>query len=137
MTQQTKTLIRDSFELAKEVRAPLALLFYGRLFEIDPSLRPMFHTDLKAQGLKLIATLEAVVNALDNLDAIRPKLEELGRKHVDYGVRPEHYDKLTAALLWALSQALAPSFFPKHKAAWRDLMDRVSEAMKAGGYVPR
>jgi hemoglobin-like flavoprotein len=90
MNDQTKKLVRESFEEIRDLAGPLALLFYGRLFEMDPSIRPLFKGDMKAQGAKLMAMLEAVVGSLDDFDSIRAQLEELGRKHVEYGVSLSH-----------------------------------------------
>jgi hemoglobin-like flavoprotein len=132
MNDQTKKLVRESFEEIRDLAGPLALLFYGRLFEMDPSIRPLFRGDMKAQGAKLMAMLEAVVGSLDDFDSICPQLEELGRKHVEYGVSLSHYDTLTSALLWALAQALQPAFYQTHRAAWREVIESINSAMKAG-----
>ena len=85
---------------------PVAVLFYRKLFELDPSTRHMFATDLTAQGQKLIDTLDAVVALIDDFEAIRDRLRLLGRQHAGYGVMPRHYDVASRALLWTLGQAV-------------------------------
>jgi hemoglobin-like flavoprotein len=126
-------LIRDSFEVIHEMPQAIAMLFYGRLFDLDPSLRALFKTDMHTQSRKLMDTLRATIDSLDSFDQLRPALRELGRKHAfEYGVRPEHYKVVIEALLWAFGQALHPRFYPETKAAWREVLEDISREMLAG-----
>jgi hemoglobin-like flavoprotein len=129
-------LVRDSFESLRPIAGPVALLFYGKLFELAPSVRPMFHNDLTLQGRKLMDMLSAVVETLDDFESVRPRLEELGRKHATYGVRPEQYDTLTSALLWTLAEALGADFDAPTSEAWRTALGTISETMKSRAYEP-
>jgi hemoglobin-like flavoprotein len=126
-------VIRESFEIVHEMPEAIAMLFYGRLFTLDPSLRPLFQTDMRTQSKKLMDTLASVVDSLEHLDRMRPFMRELGRKHaVEYGVRPEHYQTVVEALLWALGQALQPHFYPETKEAWKTILQDISREMLAG-----
>jgi hemoglobin-like flavoprotein len=133
MTPAQRRLIRDSFESLREYAAPLALLFYGKIFELDPSARRLFHNDIALQGRKLMDTLGAVVESLDDFQSMRFHLAELGRKHADYGVRPEQYATLTSALLWAIGQALEADFDAPTREAWHLAIRGVCAAMQVGG----
>jgi hemoglobin-like flavoprotein len=130
MTAEQRRLVRDSFDVLRDQAEPVSLLFYGKLFELDPSARRLFHIDLAVQGRKLVDTLETVIQSLDSFDAIRPRLTDLGRRHAEYGVRPEQYDTVTVALLWAISQALGADFDRRTRDAWRLALDAVCAAMK-------
>lgn len=132
MTTREKQLIRDSFYDIREVAGPLSLLFYGRLFELDPELRPMFHGDIARQGVKLMEMVTAVVDNLDQLDSLTPVLHSMGQRHKGYGVLPSHYIAVEDSLIWALGQALEANFDRELKAAWRAVLGRVSAAMKEG-----
>ena len=132
MTADQRRLVRDSFESLREYAAPLALLFYGKLFELDPNSRKLFHNDLTLQGRKLMDMLTSVIESLDDLQPLLARLAELGKKHAEYGVLPEQYDTLTMALLWAISQPLGADFDPPTREAWRLAIDAISTAMKAG-----
>jgi len=126
-------LIRDSFEVVHEMPEAIAMLFYGRLFNLDPSLRSMFKVDMRTQSKKLMDTLAAVVDSLEHFDRMRPALRELGRKHaVEYGVRAEHYQLVLEALLWAFAQALQPNFDVETKAAWKAVLEDISKEMLSG-----
>src|SRR6266699_5146129 len=118
MTAEQKQLIRESFPAIREMAGPVSLLFYGRLFALEPALRPMFRQDIELQGRKLMDMLTAVVDNLDRFEGMAPALQALGQKHVGYGVRPEHYQTLTLAVIWALGQALDTQFYPELRSAW-------------------
>lgn len=132
MTAREKQLVRDSFGCLREVGGPLTLLFYGRLFALEPALRPMFHGDIGRQGQKLLEMLAAVVDGLDRLDALRPALEAMGQRHAGYGVAPRHYALVEESLAWALAQTLETGACDEVVEAWRKVLRAVSEAMQAG-----
>ena len=135
MTNAQRRLFRQTLEQVRHEAEPVTLLLYGKLFEIDPSLRPLFHNDLMAQGRKLIATLDAIADSLDRFEAVRPRLLELGRLHASYGIEPAHYEKLVTALLWAFGQALGPDFDEPARDAWRTVLTRVAGVMLEGAAV--
>jgi hemoglobin-like flavoprotein len=118
LTQQQIALVQSTFSQIGPMAETVAAMFYARLFEIDPSLRSMFKSDMRSQGQKLIQTLAVVVYALDRLEQIVPAVQALGRRHVDYGVKPEHYATVAEALLWTLEQGLGDDFTPEAKEAW-------------------
>src|SRR5262249_9121580 len=107
-------------------------LFYGRLFELRPDMRGLFKTSLEEQSRKLFETLAVVIEALDQFEATRPRLAELGQKHVTYGTTPTDYDSVRAALLWALAQSLENEFDREMKAAWDPLLRAIAAAMLEG-----
>jgi hemoglobin-like flavoprotein len=135
MTQREKHLVRESFLFLREEAGPLSLLFYGRLFQLDPGLRPMFHGDIARQGLKLMDMLTAVVDSLDRLDALTPVLHAMGQRHTAYGVVPAHYDLVEKALIWALGQTLNTNSDDEVIAAWRKVVGEISATMKAGAML--
>ena len=135
MTRDQRELIRLSLDRLSEEADPVTLLLYGKLFELDPSTRRLFHNDLAAQGRKLMDTLDAVASSLDRFESLRPRLVHLGRLHADYGVLPAHYDTLIAALLWAFGQALGPDFDARTREAWRLALEAVAAVMQEGAAI--
>lgn len=136
MTAEQRRLVRDSFATVRDQATAVSLLFYGRLFELDPAARRLFHNDLALQGRKLIDTLDIVTQSLDRFDGIRPRLADLGRQHAGYGVRPEQYEAVTTALLWAIGQALGADFDPLTRDAWKLALGALATAMKDGAGRP-
>src|SRR5439155_4726975 len=110
--------VQEIFKLVVPISETAAELFYGRLFELDPSLRPLFTGDMREQGRKLMQMLAVAVHGLDHLEAIVPAIQALGRRHATYGVQPEHFDTVGAALLWTLAQGLGPAFTREVCEAW-------------------
>lgn len=95
-----KNLVRSSFQQILPISATFSQLFYERVFELEPQVRQLFKSSIETQGPKLIAMLVIVVKGLDNLNSLIPSLEHLGKAHVDYGVKQEHYALVGKALLW-------------------------------------
>lgn len=112
-------LVQDSFKKVVPIAEKAAELFYGRLFEIAPQVKPMFKTtDIKEQGKKLMQTIGLAVNGLSNLESIVPTVQQLGVKHIQYGVKEEHFPIVADALLWTLEQGLGDDWNEEVKAAW-------------------
>src|SRR5712672_3226815 len=112
MTATDKRLVRASLPSIAELSGPIAMLFYGRLFQMDPRLRPMFKQDIEVQGRKLMDMLTALTTNLNDFGGLIPVLKALGQRHAGYGVRPEHYQLVTDSLIWALGTALENEFDP-------------------------
>jgi hemoglobin-like flavoprotein len=130
MTPDQIRLVQDSFALVRPIREQAAALFYGRLFALDPSTRPLFaRADLRAQGEKLMAALGFVVGALRRPEAVVATAAGLARRHIAYGVREAHYAAVGDALLWTLGQGLGAAFTPELRDAWAAAYDLLSRAM--------
>jgi hemoglobin-like flavoprotein len=135
MTPTQIALVQQTFEQVKPIADTAADLFYNRLFELDPSLRPMFRGDMKEQGRKLMQMLSVAVAGLTRLDDLVPAVEALGRRHQGYGVRDEHYATVGSALLWTLGQGLGSGFTPDVETAWASAYGLLSSVMQNAGAV--
>lgn len=122
-------LIQNSFKSVLPIKEAAAELFYSRLFDLDPSLKPLFTGEMKEQGQKLMGAMALVVGGLKNWSQVEPTVRELGVRHVDYGVKPEHYDTVGAALLWTLQQGLGEDFTDEVKLAWTAAYQAIAETM--------
>ena len=132
MTQEQKQLIKNSWVHVLSINEQAAKLFYNRLFDTYPELRPLFKGDMKEQGRKLIAMLNTVVNGLDNLEGLIEPLKESGKAHAGYGVKAEDYKKVGDAFLWTLEQGLGDVFTPDVKEAWIVAYTTVASVMIEG-----
>lgn len=130
MTQEQILLIQKSFALVAANADRVANTFYNRLFALDRSLRQMFPVDLSEQKRKLMTTLGFAVGSLNKPDALIPALENLGRKHADYGVRDEHYETVGTALLETLRERLGEHFTPETEEAWAAMFTVVANTMQ-------
>src|SRR6266446_5104789 len=103
MTLDQKQLVQKTWEKVLPISGSAATLFYGRLFELDPSTRPLFaHTTVR----------------------------DLGQRHVFYGVTLEHYSSVGRALIWTLEQGLGADFTPEVKEAWTTVYCLLADTMK-------
>ncbi len=134
MTPADVALVKSSFDKVKPIASDAAALFYGRLFEIAPEVKPLFTGDIKEQGKKLMTTLAVVVNGLDNLPSILPAASALAKKHVTYGVSAAHYTPVGAALLWTLEKGLGSAWTPQLAAAWTGAYTTLSDFMIGEAY---
>jgi hemoglobin-like flavoprotein len=125
-------LVQKTFAVVAPIADDVAVLFYRRLFEIDPSLESMFIGDMPEQRRKLMFMLTAAVKGLPRLDKLIPVLEDLGRGHVVYGVTDRHYDTVGEALLWTLEKGLGAEFTPEVKEAWATVYGVLAATMRAG-----
>ncbi len=131
MTDVNLEIVRSTWAKVLPIAETAADLFYGRLFEIAPEVERLFHgADMGAQKEKLLTALNLAVQNADNTGALVPLLENLGRRHVDYGVKDEHYDAVGAALLWTLEQGLQADFTEEARTSWAGVYGLVANTMK-------
>ncbi len=130
VTQQQIELVQSSWDKVVPIQETAAELFYGQLFEIAPEVKPLFKGDMKSQGRKLMTMLNTAVKSLNDLDAIVPAVQDMGKRHVGYGVKDEHYDVVAAALLWTLGKGLGDEFTDDVKDAWVAVYTLLATVMK-------
>ena len=135
MTPEQKQLVQESWAKVLPIQEVAAGLFYGRLFDQYPEVKPYFKGNMKEQGKKLMKMITMAVNSLDNLEALIEPLKQSGKVHVAYGVKKEDYAKVGVSLLWALEQGLESAFTPEVAEAWGITYDTVAGVMIEGaGY---
>jgi len=127
----------DALETSFDVVAPqgdqLMDEFYTRLFEAAPAVKPLFAgTDLKRQKTILLGTLVLLRKSVRNLEAIVPKLRELGARHVAYGAQPEHYPVVGEVLIGAMASVAGHDWRPEYERAWGAAFEIVAGAMIEG-----
>ena len=123
-------LVQNSWSKVLPNSEMAANLFYGRLFEIDPSTKVLFKGDMKEQSKKLMNMITAAVNGLNDLDGLVPVVQDLGRRHGGYGVQDKHYGSVASALLWTLEQVLGDAFTTEVKMAWTEAYMLLAAVMK-------
>jgi nitric oxide dioxygenase len=127
---ETIRVVRASFAKIALISDLAATLFYERLFAIAPEVRPLFADDLGRQKRALISTLQFAVEHLDREEELLPAVEQLGIRHVRYGVMPEHYPIVGSALLWTLEQGLGSAFTPQVRNAWTSVYEVLATTMQ-------
>ena len=136
MTPHQIEIVKLSFAKIMPFKDQAAELFYCRLFELDPSLRLMFKSDMTEQKQKLMVAIALVVTNLEKMDSLLPTVRELGRRHKTYGVRNRQYEIVGAALLWTLEIGLGTGWTDDLAEAWKNAYGRVAKAMIEGAESP-
>jgi len=132
MTPRQIELVRATFAQIAPIAPQAAAMFYARLFTLEPPLRRLFRGDLTEQGGKLMQVLGAAVAGLHKIEQLVPTLQELGRRHLAYGVVETHYDTVGEAFLWTLEQGLGAVFNDEVRDAWATAYGLLADTMKAG-----
>src|SRR5215471_12423779 len=131
MTPEQARLVTTSWNSVASIADSAIEQFYNRLFVIDPPARALFRaTSMPEQRKKVIEALSLALQSLDDLQALTPTLEDLGRRHQRYGVTAAHYDSVGQALLWTLEQGLGNAWTPATAAAWTELFGQLADVMK-------
>lgn len=129
MNPEIVRLVQQSWGQVLPIAPQAAALFYKNLFELDPALKSLFKGDMEAQGTRLMQMIDVAVSKLDKLDVLIPVLQGLGTRHVGYGVQPQHYDTVAAALLKTLEQGLGDAFTPQVRSAWEAVYSAMANVM--------
>jgi hemoglobin-like flavoprotein len=130
MNKQQIELLQRMFTKVEPVAQEAGELFYGRLFDMDPSLRPLFKGDMKTQARMLMTAIGLAVQGLDHPEVVTPQLAHIGQRHVTYGAMPADFDKFGAALQWALAQTLGDDFTQPVREAWGEAFKFITQGMK-------
>lgn len=134
LTTREAEKVRLTFSRVVADRDAFSKSFYDRLFTAAPSVRLLFSTNMDMQREKLVATLALVVRSVNNLDALRHDIRELGRRHVEYGAMPVHYDVLRDVFLDTMDEYIGEEFDAETRNAWAKLYDIVAGEMISSNY---
>lgn len=132
LTAEQTYRIRKTFATVERQSRVAALVFYQRLFELDPALRPLFKGDIEIQAEKLMEMLSGALSLLERPEEFTRVLEGLGARHVAYGVKTRHYETVGEALLDMLGKVLGPEFTAETRGAWLALYQTIAEIMLRG-----
>jgi hemoglobin-like flavoprotein len=115
----------------------LSAAFYDDLFGRHPALRPLFPADMAAQRVKLTEMLAWIVSALDRPDKTLPAITDMGRRHVGYGAKPEHYPLVRDSLIVAMGKVAGPGGWDEELAEdWRQTINLIARHMLTGAAGP-
>lgn len=132
MTPEQKQIVTDTWAKVGPQADKAAQLFYERLFETDPTTRPLFDTtDMARQRKKLLQVLSAAVDGLDRLHTLVPVVRQLGERHASYGVEDSHYESVGEALMWTLERGLGDDWSPEAANAWGETYGLLSGIMRS------
>jgi NAD(P)H-flavin reductase/hemoglobin-like flavoprotein len=120
--------MRANFAKAAATGDEAPLYFYSHLFLSHPETREMFPVSMAHQRDRLFAALGDVVARVDDLDALVPILQQLGRDHRKFGTLAAHYPAVGASLLATLEH-FDDEWSPELAKSWSEAYDVVATVM--------
>ena len=130
MTPECRALAQQAVATIQPFADEFGLLFYSRLFELDPTLRRLFKHDLANQAHSLMAMLQLTIEGLNASEQFSRALRNLGVRHSDYGVQSEQYATVREALLWTFAHVLGPAFTPEVAMALTEVLSNITDQMQ-------
>jgi NAD(P)H-flavin reductase/hemoglobin-like flavoprotein len=120
--------MRANFAKAAAVGDEAPLYFYSHLFLSHPETRAMFPVSMAHQRDRLFRALGDVVARVDDLDALVPILQQLGRDHRKFGALAAHYPAVGASLLATLEH-FDDEWTPELAKSWSEAYTVVAQVM--------
>ena len=122
-----RTLSPDTIAIVKSTAPALQVhglaitkRMYERLFE-DAAIKAMFDQAAQTSGeqpKRLAAAIIAYASNIDKLQNLAAPVARMAARHVETGVKPEHYPYVADALLPAIKDVLGDAATPPVMAAW-------------------
>src|SRR3978361_701735 len=122
--------MRANFAKAAATGDEAPLYFYSHLFLSHPETRQLFPVSMAPQRDRLFAALGDVVARVDDLDALVPILQQLGRDHRKFGTVAAHYPAVGSSLLATLEH-FDDAWTPELAKDWTEAYTLVAQVMVA------
>lgn len=122
LAPETIAVIKSTAPALQQHGLAITTRMYERLFQ-DPMIKALFDQAAQISGeqpKRLAAAILAFAQNVDKLDALRPAIERIARRHVETHIRPEHYPAVAEALLPAIRDVLGEAVDERTLAAWEE-----------------
>lgn len=136
LSEEEIDILRDSLIYLQDRKEFATSIFYENLFDVAPNLRPMFGEELTEQSNKALFAFGAIVAQIHDLDICRDLTRELAIRHVAYGVQPEHYASVGAAVIRTVEMVMGDAMTDDIATSWQKAYDAVAAAMIETAYGP-
>ena len=108
LSASTIAIVKSTGPALRQHGVAITTAMYARLFQ-DEEVKAMFDQAAQASGeqpRRLAAAILGYAENIDKLGALDGAVARMVARHVETGVRPEHYPKVAAALLPAIRETL-------------------------------
>ena len=120
LSPETIAIVKSTAPALQRHGLAITTRMYERLFA-DPAIKALFDQAAQESGeqpKRLAAAILAYAKNVDNLGALTQSVERMAQRHVDTGVKAEHYPAVAAALLPAIKDVLGDAVDEKVLNAW-------------------
>jgi len=129
LTKEEIRLIQESWNTMTSKSKSTGEKFYNNLFGKHPEMAELFKGEIKEQSGALMRMVKTVVEGLNNPQIIIPAIQQLGRRHGEYGVKDEYYKEFGIILIDTIGAELGNDFDAKTKTAWEKLYETLADVM--------
>ncbi|WP_312162603.1 globin domain-containing protein [Phenylobacterium sp.] len=105
---QAMAIVKSTAPALQQHGLAITTAMYARLFE-NAEIAAMFDRAAQASGeqpRRLAGAILAYAKNIDRLENLGPAVQSMVARHVDTGVKPEHYPHVANALLPAIREVL-------------------------------
>lgn len=135
LTGHQVSLLKSSLRVINTEK--LATEFYQALFTRYPQVKPMFPTDMKELGIKLMSVFELVIYSFEERktdqfslqDELLKPMQELGKQHEAKGVVPDHYTIANELLIETMTNQNKKVFTDEMIDSWKLALEHLTKAM--------
>lgn len=120
LTPETITIVKATGPALQQHGVEITTRMYERLF-LDDDIRAMFDQAAQESGeqpRRLAAAILGYAQNIDKLEALGPAVGRMVQRHVETGVKAEHYPYVANALLPAIRDVLGEAATDEVLAAW-------------------
>lgn len=122
LSPETLAIVKASAPALQAHGLAITTRMYERLF-VDPAIRALFDEAAQTSGeqpKRLAAAILAFAQNVDRLQTLTPAVQRMAARHVETGVKPEHYPHVANALLPAIRDVLGEAATDDLLAAWAE-----------------
>ena len=122
LSEQTIAIVKATAPVLQEHGVAITTRMYERLF-VNEDVRALFDQAAQASGeqpRRLAAAILGYAQNIDKLQNLTPAVARMVERHVETGVKPEHYPLVAEALLPAIRDVVGEAATDDVLAAWAE-----------------
>jgi len=131
LSAEVKTIVNATAPALQQHGVAITTRMYERLFT-DPAVKAMFDEAAQESGeqpRRLAAAILAYAQNIDRLEVLTAPVMRMAARHVETGVKPEHYPLVAEALLPAIRDVLGEAATDEVLAAWGEAYWALAEIL--------
>jgi hemoglobin-like flavoprotein len=130
LTKEEILLIQNSYYKINKNSDELGNYFYDKFFKENPDVVLLFKGNMQEQARTLMKMIKTVIEGLNNPEIIIPAVQELGKRHKEYGVSFEQYKSFGDCLIRCIEENFPGEIDSNTKIAWEKLYNMLAEIMQ-------
>jgi len=129
LTDKTINIIKETAPIIEKNTVELTKKFYPLLFTRNPAIRIFFNRAHVRNGTLPRAVTASIIeyaNNIDNLDAIKPLINDIAEKHASLNIKPVQYSVVIKCMLEAIGNVLGTKGTHVVKRAWEEALENLA-----------